>query len=69
MPSPKAAVTQSELTRYAKALRAAGYDDWRIEVAKPDGSTVKIIAGKAGEADGDGDDFDAMIGRVPRETT
>lgn len=68
MPSPKAAVTQSELTRYAKALRAAGYSDWRIEVAKPDGTKVSICAGKAGEAADDCDDFDAMIGRLPDAT-
>ena len=65
MPSPKAAVTQSELTRYAKALRAAGYDDWRIEVAKPDGTKVSIVAGKSGAAADDGDDIDAMIERLP----
>lgn len=65
MPSPKAAVTQSELTRYAKALRAAGYDDWRIEVAKPDGTKVSICAGKVGEAANDGDDIDRMIERLP----
>ena len=65
MPRAKAAVSQSELTRYAKALRAAGYDDWRIEVAKPDGTKVSICAGKSGEASDDGDDFDAMIGRLP----
>ena len=65
MPSPKAAVTQSELTRYAKALRAAGYDDWRIEVAKPDGTKVSICAGNAGEAADHGDDIDRLIERLP----
>ena len=68
MARPKAAVTQSELTRYAKALRAAGYDVCRIEVAKPDGTRVTVVAGKAGEDadDGDdGDDIDAMIERLP----
>ena len=69
MSSPKGTVTQSELTRYAKAMRAAGYDDWRLEVAKPDGTKVKIVAGKAGETAEDGDDFDAMIGRVPDAST
>ena len=62
MPSPKAAVTQPELTRYMKALRAAGYDDWRIEVAKPDGTKVSICPGKASDAD-DGDEIDRMIER------
>ncbi|MDE0052514.1 MAG: hypothetical protein OXO52_22250 [Rhodospirillales bacterium] len=65
MPSPKATVTQSELTRYAKALRAAGYDDWRIEVAKPDGTKVSICAGKGGEAANHGDDIDRMIEKLP----
>ena len=65
MSHPKAAVTQSELTRYAKALRAAGYDDWRIEVAKPDGTKVSICAGKGGEAANDGDAIDRMIERLP----
>ena len=65
MANQKAAITQGELTRYAKALRAAGYDDWRIEVAKPDGSKVSICAGKAGEAAIETDDIDAMIKRMP----
>ena len=65
MSSPKAAVTQSELTRYAKALRAAGYDDWRVQIEKPDGTRISICAGKAGEAAEDGDEIDRMIERVP----
>ena len=65
MANHRVAVTQGELTRYAKALRAAGYDDWRIEVAKPDGTKVSICAGKAGEAATETDDIDAMIKRVP----
>ena len=65
MPSPRAAVTQAELTRYAKAMRAAGYDDWRLEVAKPDGTKVKIVAGKAGDGEAPADEFDTLIGRVP----
>lgn len=44
MPHPKAAMKQSDLTRYAKALRAAGYSEWRV-VVRPDG-THEIIAGK-----------------------
>ena len=64
MPSPKAAVTQSELTRYAKAMRAAGYDDWRIDVAKPDGTKVSIVAGQQ-SVDAEHDDIDAMIAKVP----
>ena len=65
MPSPKAAVTQSELTRYAKALRAAGYDDWRVQIEKPDGTKVSICAGKADAPAADGDDIDTMIERLP----
>ena len=61
MPSPKAAVTQSELTRYAKALRAAGYDDWRVQIEKPDGTKVSICAGKADAPAADGDEIDRMI--------
>ncbi len=64
MPSPKTAMTQSELTRYAKAMRAAGYDDWRIDVAKPDGTKVLIVAGQR-SADAEHDDIDAMVARVP----
>ena len=61
MPSPKAPVTQSELTRYTKALRAVEYDDLRVQIEKPDGTRVAIIAGKAGEAVADGDDIVRMI--------
>ena len=64
MSGSKAPVTQSELTRYAKAMRAAGYDDWRIDVAKPDGTKITISTGKASE-DAEHDDIDAMIGRMP----
>lgn len=65
MPSPKAAVTQAEVRRYLRAMREAGIDEGRLEIAKPDGTTIKIIAGKAGEAAEDGDDIDDMIDRVP----
>lgn len=65
MANAKAAVTQSELTRYAKALRAAGYDDWRIEVAKPDGTRVSIVAGKASNADNESDNWDDLVEKVP----
>lgn len=47
---------QSELTRYAKALRAAGVEAFRVDV-KPDG-TVSIFAGtdeKVNEAANDWD--------------
>ena len=48
MPHPRAALKQSDLTRYAKALRAAGIAEWRVEV-EPNGKHV-IIAGKVDEA-------------------
>ena len=67
MASPKAAITQSEVARLAKGMRAAGIDEFSIKVEKPDGTKVSIVAGKAGETAEDGDDFDRMIGRVPNQ--
>jgi hypothetical protein len=43
MAARPALLKQSELTRYAKALRAAGVTKWRV-VVRPDG-THEIIAG------------------------
>lgn len=48
MSNPRAALKQSDLTRYAKALRNAGIAEWRVEVL-PNGKHV-IIAGKMDEA-------------------
>lgn len=56
MANRPAPLRQSDLTRYAKALRAAGVEAFRVDV-KPDG-TVSIIAGSAdkiGEAANDWD--------------
>ncbi len=50
MANVNATLKQSDLTRYAKALRAAGVAEWRIDV-KPDGM-VSIIAGKADDLNG-----------------
>lgn len=47
MAHPRAALKQSDLTRYAKAMRAAGVAEWRVEVL-PNGKHV-IIAGKVDE--------------------
>lgn len=70
MPNRKADITQSELKRYAKALHSAGVDDWRVEIAKPDGTKVSIVAGRGGEAaPGDADDIDRMIDEVPDAKT
>lgn len=44
MAQPRAALKQSDLTRYAKALQAAGVAEWRV-VVRPDGSH-EIVAGK-----------------------
>ena len=44
MPSRPAPIRQSDLTRYAKAMQAAGVADWRIEL-RPDGTQI-IVAGK-----------------------
>lgn len=69
MPSPKAAVTQSELRRYMRAMREAGFDG-RVEIAKPDGTRVSIVAGKANKAAADDpDDIDKMIDEVPDATS
>ena len=56
-----AAVTQSEIARCLKAARDAGYDECRVEYEKTDGTRVRVIAGKAGEAADDGDEIDRMI--------
>ena len=66
MPTPKAAVTQSELRRYLRAMREAGFGEGRVEIKRPDGTRVAIVVGKAGEATvDDPDDIDAMIDKVP----
>jgi hypothetical protein len=44
----KAALKQSDLTRYAKAMRAAGFDDVRFEI-EPSGKVV-IFTGKSEES-------------------
>ena len=68
MPSPRATITQSEVARLAKGMRAAGIDEFSIKVEKPDGTKVSIVAGKGAEAADAGDDIDKMIERVPDAT-
>ena len=58
-------MTQSELTRYAKAMRAAGYDDWRIDVAKAGRDQGLDLRSTGGETANDGDHIDRMIERLP----
>lgn len=48
MAHPRAALKQSDLTRYAKAMRSAGYAEWRV-VVRPDGSH-EIVAGRVDPA-------------------
>ncbi len=48
MANRPALVKQAEVTRYAKAMRAAGVSDFRIDI-EPTGR-VSIVAGK-GDAD------------------
>lgn len=47
--SRNALLKQSDLTRYARAMRAAGYEDFRV-VVRPDGSH-EICAGKSDPAE------------------
>ena len=70
MTTPKATVTQAEVRRYLRAMREVGVDEGRVEIAKPDGTKVSIVVGKAGEAVADdADDIDTMIKRVPHAAT
>ena len=65
MPNPKAALTQAELARYAKAMRSAGVDEFRVEIEKPDGTRITLVAGKTGDPGDDAADIDTMINKVP----
>lgn len=44
MANPAAPVSQAVLTRYAKALRAANIDRWRL-IVRPDGEHEVIVDG------------------------
>ena len=66
MPNSKAPISQAEVRRYLKAMREAGFGEGRIEIKRPDGTRVSIVAGKASEAIADdADDIDSMIGKIP----
>ena len=65
MTNPKATITQSEVARLAKGMRAAGIDEFSIKIEKPDGTKISIDTGKASQIAGPGDDIDAMIARLP----
>ena len=45
MAYPRASIKQSDLTRYAKAMEAAGVTEYRV-IVRPDG-TQEIAVGKA----------------------
>ena len=64
MPNPKATVTQAEIRRCLKAARDAGYDEARVEIDKPDGTKLTVVAGKAPVNTDPSDDIDAMIERL-----
>ena len=65
MPNPKATVTQAEIRRCLKAARDAGYDEARVEIDKPDGTKLTVVAGKASEAADTGDNIDRLIAKLP----
>ena len=65
MTNPKATITQSEVARLAKGMRAAGIDEFSIKIEKPDGTKISIDTGKASQIAGPGDDIDAMIEKLP----
>ena len=60
MANRKADLKKSEVTGYVNAMRAADIQDWRIEVERPDGTTVRIVAGKGAET-GAPDEWDAIV--------
>ena len=64
MPRAKASLSQSELTRYAKAMRAAGFDDLRMVIEKPYGTKVSIIPGEERPVDAS-DEITRMIEKAP----
>ena len=65
MSTPKATISQAEVRRYLRAMREARFDEGRIEIERPDGTKVSIVAGKASENTDPSDDIDAMIQKVP----
>ena len=65
MANPRATVTQAEIRRCLKAARDAGYDEARVEIDKPDGTKLTVVAGKASEAADTGDNIDRLIAKLP----
>ena len=62
----KSRISEAEIGRCLRALRAAGYDSGRVEITqKPDGAkVVAVVVGEASEPAPGADDFDVLIGRV-----
>jgi uncharacterized protein YbcV (DUF1398 family) len=56
MANRPSALRQSDLTRYAMAMKKAGVEDWRVDI-KPDG-TVSIIANNSIKVDDSTNDWD-----------
>ena len=65
MANPRATVTQAEIRRCLKAARDAGYDEARVEIDRPDGTKLTVVAHKASEAADPSDEIDTMIQKVP----
>ena len=65
MANPRATVTQAEIRRCLKAARDAGYDEARVEIDRPDGTKLTVVAGKASEAADTGDNIDRLIAKFP----
>lgn len=63
MPRAKSSVTQSELTRFAKAARAA--DRNGMVIVKADGTKIFVFTDSVSDTDVEIDDIDAMIEKVP----
>jgi hypothetical protein len=61
----KSSFSQSDLTRCMKAARAAGVEDFRVEIRQADGSCVSIVATKLTPLPNGGDSIDNMIERLP----
>lgn len=66
MPTRRTPITQAELARYLRAMRAAGFAEGRVVIEGPDGTRITVIAGQAGD---DANDIDAMIDKVPHAPT
>jgi len=71
MATRRAPLTETEATRYLRAMKAAGFEAGRIEIDNPDGTRIRLVVGQAGGIAGDdaGDDIDRLISKVPHAPT